>query len=85
MQQQFGNMDSHNYFNTKHKITMSKKDLFDTFSPVIANGALNHCSKLAHDLKILGNKKFSNAHNSGNLFCHSQQHSINYTSHSVFV
>ena len=44
-----------------------------TFSPVIANGALNHCSKLAHDLKMLGSKKFSSAHNSGNLFCHIQE------------
>lgn len=35
----------------------------------MAKGALNHCSKFAHDLKMLGSKKFNNAHNSGNLFC----------------
>ncbi len=39
-----------------------------TFSPVRANGALNHCSNVLHDLKMLGSKKFINAHNSGNLF-----------------
>jgi len=39
-----------------------------TFSPVMANGALNHCSKELQDLKILGRRKFNKAHNSGNLF-----------------
>lgn len=34
----------------------------------MANGALNHCSKFAHDLNILGSKKLSSAHNSGSLF-----------------
>jgi len=72
LRQQFGNLhvDIINYFDKKQihmrKAWWSKH----TFSPVIANGALNHCSKLAHDLKILGNKKFSSAHSSGNLFCH---------------
>lgn len=40
-----------------------------TFSPVVANGALNHCSNVLQDLNIEGNKKFNKAHNSGNLFC----------------
>ena len=40
-----------------------------TFSPVMAKGALNHCSKELHDLKMLGSRKFSRAHNSGSLFC----------------
>lgn len=35
----------------------------------MANGALNHCSNVEQDLKILGSKKFNRAHNSGNLFC----------------
>ena len=39
-----------------------------TFSPVMAKGVLNHCSKLLHDWKIDGRRKFSNAHNSGGLF-----------------
>jgi hypothetical protein len=39
-----------------------------TFSPAAANGALNHCSKFAQELKMLGNKKFNNDHNSGRLF-----------------
>jgi len=39
------------------------------FSPVVAKGALNHCSNVLQDLKIDGNKKFKSAHNSGNLFC----------------
>ena len=34
----------------------------------MANGALNHCSKVLTDAKMLGSKKFSNAHSSGNLF-----------------
>lgn len=34
----------------------------------MANGALNHCSNVAHDLKMLGNRKFNKAHNSGSLF-----------------
>ena len=41
----------------------------NTFSPVIANGALNHCSNVEQDLKMLGSKKFNKAHNSGSLFC----------------
>ena len=35
----------------------------------MANGALNHCSKVAQDLKIAGKRKFKRAHNSGSLFC----------------
>ena len=48
----------HNYIVQRH-----------TFSPVIANGALNHCSNVEQDLKMLGSKKFNKAHNSGSLFC----------------
>ena len=44
-------------------------DIKCTFSPVMANGALNHCSKVAQDLKIAGKRKFKRAHNSGSLFC----------------
>ena len=40
-----------------------------TFSHVVANGALNHCSNVVQDLKIDGKRKFNRAHNSGNLFC----------------
>ena len=40
-----------------------------TFSPVIANGVLNHCSNVATDLNMVGNRKLSRAHNSGRLFC----------------
>uniref|UniRef100_A0A915IT37 Uncharacterized protein n=1 Tax=Romanomermis culicivorax TaxID=13658 RepID=A0A915IT37_ROMCU len=36
-----------------------------TFSPVVAKGALNHCSKLLQHLKIDGNRKLSSAHSSG--------------------
>jgi hypothetical protein len=43
--------------------------LTPTFSPVVANGALNHCSNVEQDLKMEGNKKFSKAQSSGNLFC----------------
>ena len=39
-----------------------------TFSPVIAKGALNHCSKVLQDLKIVGRRKFNKAHNSGKRF-----------------
>ena len=39
-----------------------------TFSPVIAKGALNHCSKVLQDLKIVGSKKFNSAHSSGRRF-----------------
>jgi hypothetical protein len=34
----------------------------------MANGALNHCSNVAHDLKMDGSRKLSKAHNSGSLF-----------------
>lgn len=40
-----------------------------TFSPVVAKGALNHCSKVEHDLKMEGSRKLRSAHNSGSLFC----------------
>lgn len=40
-----------------------------TFSPVMANGALNHCSKVLQLLKIVGSRKFSRAQSSGSLFC----------------
>jgi len=51
------------------KIQIIEKATFcKTFSPVIAKGALNHCSKLLQHLKIDGSKKFSNAHSSGSLF-----------------
>ena len=43
--------------------------VFFTFSPVTANGALNHCSKVLQALKMEGSKKLRRAHNSGNLFC----------------
>jgi hypothetical protein len=37
-------------------------------SPAEANGALNHCSKLSTELKMLGNKKFNKDHSSGKEF-----------------
>jgi hypothetical protein len=40
-----------------------------TFSPVVAKGALNHCSNVEDDLKMDGRRKFSKAHSSGSLFC----------------
>lgn len=40
-----------------------------TLSPVMANGALNHCSKVLQLLKIVGSRKLRRAHSSGNLFC----------------
>lgn len=39
------------------------------FSPVVAKGALNHCSKVLTDLKIDGSRKFRSAQSSGSLFC----------------
>lgn len=40
-----------------------------TFSPVMAKGALNHCSNVLQLLKMVGRRKFSNAQSSGSLFC----------------
>ena len=40
-----------------------------TFSPVMAKGALNHCSKVLQLLKIVGRRKLSSAQSSGSLFC----------------
>lgn len=40
-----------------------------TLSPVMANGALNHCSKVLQLLKIVGRRKLSRAQSSGSLFC----------------
>ena len=39
-----------------------------TFSPVMAKGVLNHCSKVLTDLKMVGRRKFKRAHSSGKLF-----------------
>ena len=39
-----------------------------TFSPVIANGVLNHCSNVAQDLNMVGRRKLSRAQSSGRLF-----------------
>lgn len=75
-----GNCDSTSFFSLLNKnglntlcnrriIKIVSSSFNSTFSPVVANGALNHCSNVVTDLKILGNRKFSNAHNSGNLFC----------------
>ena len=50
-------MHTHTDTHTKH-----------TFSPVMAKGALNHCSKVLQDLKMEGSRKFMSAHNSGKLF-----------------
>lgn len=50
---------------TKYKAV----EILLTFSPVVANGALNHCSNVLQDLNIEGNKKFKRAHSSGSLFC----------------
>ena len=46
----------------------------DTFSPVMANGALNHCSNVEHDLKMVGRRKLSRAHSSGSLFYNTTRH-----------
>ncbi len=35
----------------------------------MANGALNHCSKVLQLLKMVGSRKLSSAHSSGSLFC----------------
>lgn len=40
-----------------------------TFSPVMAKGALNHCSKVLQLLKMVGRRKLSSAQSSGSLFC----------------
>ncbi|KAF3852224.1 hypothetical protein F7725_005579 [Dissostichus mawsoni] len=40
-----------------------------TFSPVIAKGALNHCSKVMQLLNMVGSRKLSSAQSSGSLFC----------------
>ena len=48
---------------------MLSSSLSSTFSPVVAKGALNHCSKVVQDLKMEGSRKFSKAHSSGSLFC----------------
>jgi hypothetical protein len=64
-------------------ISMVSSWLSSTFSPVVANGALNleikihklfdktahHCSKVPQELKIEGSKKFNSAQSSGSLFC----------------
>ena len=42
---------------------------FPTFSPVLAKGALNHCSKVWTLLKMWGSRKFRRDHSSGSLFC----------------
>ena len=39
-----------------------------TFSPVMAKGVLNHCSKVLQDLKMVGSRKFMSAQSSGRLF-----------------
>ena len=51
-----------------------------TFSPVMANGALNHCSKVLQDLNMDGNRKFKSAHNSGRLFYTTYRHNGLYLS-----
>jgi hypothetical protein len=48
------------------QLLSAKKKL--TFSPVIANGALNHCSKVLQLLKMVGRRKLSRAQSSGSLF-----------------
>lgn len=53
----------HNYFQ------QSRPHCKRTFSPVMANGALNHCSKVLQLLKIVGKRKLSRAQSSGSLFC----------------
>lgn len=40
-----------------------------TFSPVMAKGALNHCSKVLQLLKMVGSRKLRSAQSSGSLFC----------------
>jgi len=45
-----------------------EENICHTFSPVIANGVLNHCSKVLQDLKMSGSKKFMRAQSSGRLF-----------------
>ena len=49
-----------------------------TFSMVIAKGALNHCSNVAQDLNIDGNKKFIRAQSSGSLFYKRYQDTLKY-------
>lgn len=39
-----------------------------TFSPVVAKGALNHCSNVEQDLKMEGRRKLRRAQSSGSLF-----------------
>ncbi len=75
-----GNCDSTSFFKRRKRngrktlckrlmISKVSSGLSSTFSHVVANGALNHCSNVVHDLNIDGRRKFNNAHNSGSLFC----------------
>ena len=47
----------------------SQEEVLHTFSPVMAKGALNHCSKVLQLLKMVGRRKLSSAQSSGSLFC----------------
>jgi len=67
--------------NTQTNVLSTHENMHNTFSPVIAKGALNHCSKVLQDLNIDGSKKFSKAHNSGRLFysVKHEQYTVQYT------
>ena len=52
----------------KYGICIKYPSTILTFSPVMAKGTLNHCSKVLHDLKIVGSRKLSRAHISSRLF-----------------
>lgn len=52
-------------YSTHHKILQHK---MLTLSPVMAKGALNHCSNVLQLLKMVGRRKLSRAQSSGSLF-----------------